>query len=68
MKSVSQPNHLISNGFLNFERSNVHQFCIAKSSCLMRKTTVKRISFFLEILMLYEVYSGGKKRLKTNVY
>ena len=35
--------------------SNVHQFCIPKSSCFMRETA-KRISFFLEILMLYGVY------------
>ena len=31
-----------------------HQFCIPKSSCFMRETAVKQISFFLEMLMLYE--------------
>ena len=36
--------------------SCVHQCCKPKSSCLMRKTAVKRISFFLECLMFYEVY------------
>ena len=38
--------------------SNVHQFCKPKSSCFMRERAVKRISFFLEFLMLYEVYSN----------
>ena len=58
-------NYLISKGFSNFEHttparstlsSNVHQFCKPKSSCFMREKTVKRISFFLELFMLYEVY------------
>ena len=35
---------------------NVHQFCKPKYSCFMRETAVKRIPFFLEFLMLYEVY------------
>ena len=35
---------------------NVHQFCQPKSSFFMRETAVKWISFFLEFLMLYEVY------------
>ena len=35
---------------------NVHQYCIRKSSCFMRETAVKRILFFLEIFVLYEVY------------
>ena len=33
--------------------SNVDQFCKPKSSCFVRGTAVKRISFFLEFLMLY---------------
>ena len=36
--------------------SSVHQFCKPKSSCFMRETAVKRIGFFLEFLILYEVY------------
>ena len=36
--------------------SNVRQFCKPKSSCFMRETAVKRISFFLEFLIVYEVY------------
>ena len=46
---------------------NIHQFFRPKSSCLMHETDVKRISFFLEFLMLYEVYCVviffGKSRL-----
>ena len=40
--------------------SIVYQFCIPKSSYFMRETTVKRISCFLEISMLYEVYKPQK--------
>ena len=36
--------------------SNGYHFYKPKSSCFMRETPVKRISFFLEFLMLYEVY------------
>ena len=36
--------------------SHVHQFFKPKSSRFMRETAVKRISFFLEFLKLYEVY------------
>ena len=35
---------------------NAHQVCTPKSNNFLRETAVKRISFFLEILMLYEVY------------
>ena len=35
--------------------SNVHQFCKPKSSCFMRERAVKRISFFLNSFMLYEL-------------
>ena len=38
--------------------SNVHQVCTSKSNKFLRDTAVTRISFFLEILMLYEVYSN----------
>ena len=34
----------------------VYQFCTPKYSCFMRETVVKRISFFLKIFMLYDVY------------
>ena len=37
--------------------SNVHQVCTPKSNNFLSDTTVTRISFFLEILMLYEVYT-----------
>ena len=39
--------------------SNVHQFYKPNCICFMRETAVERISFFLEFLMLYEVYRGN---------
>ena len=38
------------------DSSNVHQVCTPKSNNFLRETAVKRISIFLEILMLYEAY------------
>ena len=38
---------------------NVYQFYILKSSYFQRETAVKWMSFFLEILMLYEVNRKG---------
>ena len=35
---------------------NVLPFCKPKSSCFIRETVVKRISFFMEVLMLYVAY------------
>ena len=43
--------------------STFHQFCQPKSSFFMRETAVKWISFFLEFLMLYEVYTNAKIEL-----
>ena len=43
--------------------SNVHQCCKPKSRYSMCETAVKRISFFLEFLMLYEVYPSKTKVL-----
>ena len=59
-------NHLISKGVQTLNAGtaratlplNVNQVCTPKSNNFLRETTVKRISFFLEILMLYEVYSN----------
>ena len=43
--------------------SNVHEFCKPKSSCFMREMAVTRISFSLELLMLYEVYTNQQQKI-----
>ena len=48
--------------------SNIHLFCIPKSSCFMNETAVKRISFFLESLMLYEVYNSLNRNEEIDAY
>ena len=50
--------------------SNVHQLYKPKSRCFMCETAVKRISFILEFLMLYEVYQDifHSVYIKFNVY
>ena len=40
--------------------SNIHQFWIPKFNFFVSETAVKRISFYLEILRLYEVYFQQK--------
>ena len=53
-------NYPISKKLSNVEHAsfafNVHKFCKPKTSCFMRETAVKRISFSLQFLMLHEVF------------
>ena len=63
MKSVSQAKPPYFEGIFKLwthEQQELPflQFCILKSSYFMRETAVKRISFLLEMLLLYEVYKG----------
>ena len=49
-------NYLISTGFPNFEHTSSKNYPFFKCSSVLRETAVKRISFFLELFILYEVY------------